>query len=199
MTADVPGGGPGYSEPSPELMPQLGTLPPIIAPAYFQTYTQGALAPVRWRLLSGNHRDMGRGQRDYPDDDSCRRAISELIAMVGHLQPKLVAASGRRWEWRLTLDDDVVARSGHSFDRRSRCEQACALFVTLVPTAVHRGELRVWSNRRRPAFGGASLLQPRSSRPRWARPGHIRSGTGPLLPPDSFEPPLADGTDDAAR
>lgn len=117
---------------------------------YFQLYAEGRSAPVRWRLLSGNHRDLGRGVVDHPDVAASRGGIEELIEDITAAEFGLVRADGHRWSWRLTIRGAVVAGSGHSFDRRTRCEQGYELFVQLAPLAAIRDELAVWPARGRP-------------------------------------------------
>ena len=152
---------------------------------------------MRWRLLSGNHRDLGRSVVDHADVSSCRRDIEDMLSHLGAAEFGLVRAEGHRWSWRLTEYGTTVASSGHSFDRRTRCEQGYALFVLLAPVAAIRDELSVW-----PARGRPVLVPPFSPLP--ARVGtswpavHSRSADrspGPgylagraLRPDDSTEP-----------
>jgi hypothetical protein len=108
---------------------------PVIHGAHVQLYARGPAAAVHWRLLSGNHRDLGRGVHDFPDEESCRLGIKEIAGAIDQLLPGIVRVPGNRWGWRLTLDGDPVVSSGHSFDRRARCEEACARFLLLMPSA----------------------------------------------------------------
>jgi hypothetical protein len=102
---------------------------------HFQLYRQGVGAPVRWRLLSANNRDMGRGAKDFDDEDACLLGIADFIDSVGILAPSLVRAPDNRWAFRLMRKDEVLATSGHAFDRRTRCERAAVRFLELAPTA----------------------------------------------------------------
>lgn len=160
---------------------------------YFQTYAEGRGAPVRWRLLSGNHRDLGRSVVDHVDVDDCRLGIARLLTDLALAEFGLVRAESHRWGWRLTAQGIVMASSGHSFDRRTRCEQGFALFVQLAPLAAVRDELSVWPARGRPAPSpdrkplpgrvGPSwpVVHPRSA-DRSPRPGYLDARTGSSEP-----------------
>ena len=152
---------------------------------------------MRWRLLSGNHRDLGRSVVDHPDVSSCRRDIEEMLAYLRVAEFGLVRAEGHRWSWRLTERGTAVASSGHSFDRRTRCEQGYALFVLLAPVAAIREELSVWPARGRPALGPAPSAIPARVGTSWPavhsrsadrslRPGYL---TGRALRPDDLTEP----------
>jgi hypothetical protein len=105
------------------------------AHAQFQIYALGTEGPLRWRLLGGNHRDLGRGLLDYEDDESCRLAIKQLLAGLDDLT-RVVARDGHSgWTWRMVDNDDAIVGSPRAFDRRIRCVQACALFLDLAPGA----------------------------------------------------------------
>jgi hypothetical protein len=48
----------------------------------FQLYALGRDGSVNWRLLGGNNRDLGRGVDPYPDAESCRLGIKNLLARL---------------------------------------------------------------------------------------------------------------------
>jgi hypothetical protein len=102
---------------------------------HFQLYRQGIDAPVRWRLLSANNRDMGRGARSFADEDSCLGGIADFVDGVDGLVASLVRAGDNRWAFRLMRRDVLEVTSGHAFDRRTRCERAAARFLELAPSA----------------------------------------------------------------
>ena len=109
---------------------------------HFQVYAGLTGQPVRWRLLSGNNRDAGRGVQSFPDIESCIVFIKEMLGQVQALEPAIVPATdGRGWRWRLSLDGVPVVAAPHAFDRRVRCSEACARFVHLAPQAQIRAEL----------------------------------------------------------
>jgi hypothetical protein len=120
---------------SAEVVPTPSSSASAVHGLHVQIYARGPSAPVRWRLLSGNHRDMGRGALDFQDEESCQIGIKETVEAVDRLAPTIVRVAGNRWSWRLSLAGTVVATSGHSFDRRGRCEEACTRFLQLMPGA----------------------------------------------------------------
>jgi hypothetical protein len=143
----------------------------------FQLYTWGRDSVVNWRLLGGNNRDLGRGFESFPDTEACRLGIKNLLAGLDQTETSLVRTEASRWEWRLRQDGQVVARSGHTFDRRTRCDQASLLFLSLAPQAeatettsvaarVHHASVVI--PRGRPFLG----LADRPARSRLAESGH---------------------------
>jgi hypothetical protein len=109
---------------------------------HFQVYAGMSGQPVRWRLLSGNNRDAGRGVQSFPDIESCVVGIKEVLARLDTLEPVIVPASGGRgWRWRLNLDGQPAVTAPHAYDRRVRCSEACARFIHLAPHALIRAEL----------------------------------------------------------
>jgi hypothetical protein len=126
---------------------------------HVQIYARGSLAPLRWRLVGGNNRDLGRGTTDFPDEESCLVGIKEVVKNLEHLVPGLVRATGNRWSWRLSLAAEVVVVSGHSFDRRRRCEDGWVRFVELMPTAeVREGVSYLFAGGAATDWGRASVL-----------------------------------------
>jgi hypothetical protein len=147
---------------------------------HYQLYRQGADAGVRWRLLSANNRDMGRGAAEYIDEEACILGIKLLMAGIGGLVTALHRAPDNRWAFKLMAGDQVMVTSAHAFDRRNRCEVAAARFVQLAPGA----ELRPGVALLPPAAFARGAVHPapvghpnvgnrwspmRSSSPRWGR------------------------------
>jgi len=85
-------------------------------------------APVRWRLLSGNNREIGRGAESFPDAESCRMAVKELQVCVDDLESSVRRDGGHVWTWQLRLGDRIVAASPRGFDRLIRCNYGLAQF-----------------------------------------------------------------------
>lgn len=107
-------------------------------------------SPVRWRLLSGNNRDMGRGAEEYPDDGLCREAIDDLRGMIGGLQIVLKPVPPLQWAWGLRQPTGrMLATSGYSYDRQLRCEQACLAFVRSTAEAPINPAVAYFGLRRR--------------------------------------------------
>jgi hypothetical protein len=113
-----------------EVIAVRGTLGP-----HFQLYAAGPGAPVNWRLLSGNNRDLGRGQDACETAEQCRIALSEVLSELSDCQGVVRPGAQNRWMWALRLRGVVVAVSGHDYDRQLRCERARSQFMVYAPTA----------------------------------------------------------------
>ena len=149
---------------------------------YFQLYVQGSKGPVRWRLLNGNRRDMGRGAAGFADEESCRVAIKEMLAHLDQMQASLLPSAGHRWDFRLSYQGQVIVVSGHGFDRRNRCEQAARRFLKLASAAEIRGGVTVLSTPgQSPPIGRRPFLGRPTVRTRWSG---VHQG-GPLPSPGS--------------
>jgi hypothetical protein len=147
---------------------------------HYQLYRQGVDGPVRWRLLSANNRDMGRGANSYLDEEACVLGIKVLMADIGRLAATLHRAPDNRWAFRLMSGDQVMVTSAHAFDRRNRCEVAAARFVELAPGAELRPGVALLppASFARGSVHAAPVGNPnvgsrwspvRSSSPRWGR------------------------------
>lgn len=114
--------------------PQAPAQPP--AGFHFQLYVVAGAEDVRWRLLSGNNRDVGRGARGFGDAEECVLALKELLSQLPELTPLLRRkAATNRWVWTLRRGETAVAESSHSYDRQIRAEAARLQFVARAPTA----------------------------------------------------------------
>jgi hypothetical protein len=93
-------------------------------------------APVTWRLLSGNNRDLGRAAAPAADAEACLAALDRLRAALA--SPAVVVSSpdGRsRWTWRISVDEVDAAVSSRVYQRRVQAEAACAVFLSLAAGA----------------------------------------------------------------
>jgi len=115
---------------------------------HIQLFSTSVHAPVRWRLLSGNNRDMGRSADEFDDAESCRVALKQLQEDAAHLVPRVRRLTPSSWHWEITLDDVAIAGSGHPFDRLIRCEQGMTQFLTHFATAPIGATLMVSESRR---------------------------------------------------
>lgn len=104
--------------------------------------------PVRWRMLSGNNREVGRSAGGYPDETACRQALAAEQQTVGALVPRLRRTDPHRWRWELHRDGVPVALAGHSYDRQVRCELALAQFLAHFPCARPRVGVVISGTRR---------------------------------------------------
>jgi hypothetical protein len=93
-------------------------------------------APVTWRLLSGNNRDLGRAAGSFPDVDACVAAVHRLRAALSTSTVSVTSPDGRsRWTWRVAVDAVEVAVSSRMYQRRVQAEAAYAVFLTLAADA----------------------------------------------------------------
>jgi hypothetical protein len=110
-----------------------------VAGTYFQIFAASSSAPLRWRVLSGNNRELGRGFETYPDAEACRRAIGDLRSALDFLLPQVRREGRDRWIWELhRADGAVLVVAAHPFDRQVRCRKAVDQFLLdarLAPVA----------------------------------------------------------------
>jgi hypothetical protein len=102
---------------------------------HIQLFANTESAPVRWRLLSGNNRELGRGFDEFDDLESCRLGIKHLQSIAADLEPAVLRSDSSTWIWRLHRDGELVAASGHTYDRLIRCRQGLTYFVTKLAAA----------------------------------------------------------------
>lgn len=103
--------------------------------AHIQLFAADERAEVRWRLLSGNNRELGRGAAGHPDAESCLLGIKAVLVMLDDLTAQVRRSDGHLWQWRLLDAEDPIVISGHAYDRQVRCQQAMAQFLLQVRTA----------------------------------------------------------------
>lgn len=92
-------------------------------------------APVSWRLLATNNRDLGRAANTYPDPAACRAAVLRLQQQAADLRSAIVRAGPSSWRWQITEGRAVVAVSSRDYQRRIQAEQAATIVLTLIPAA----------------------------------------------------------------
>lgn len=117
---------------------------------HLQLFANTPDAPVRWRLLSGNNREIARGADMYPDAESCRIAVKELQVSVEELRPAVRQNEVHRWVWQLRDQHGPVVTSAHSYDRQIRCTTGLGQAVAALPLAeigvgVMISQARRWS------------------------------------------------------
>jgi hypothetical protein len=110
-----------------------------VAGTYFQIFAASASAPLRWRVLSGNNRELGRSFETFPDTEACRQAIGDLRLALDVLLPQVRREGRDRWLWELRrADGAVLVVAAHPFDRQVRCRRAVDQFLLdarLAPVA----------------------------------------------------------------
>ena len=116
--------------------PRIRSVDPVPVPSdHIQLFAQTGDSPVRWRLLSGNNREIGRGLVLFTDEEECRLAIKELQCDLGQLVSRIRPTPPNQWAWELRRADQPVAASGHAFDRLVRCERGLAQFIERMAEA----------------------------------------------------------------
>lgn len=126
---------------------------------HFQLYRASAHGPVRWRLLGGNNRPIGRSALDHPDVDDCLSSVARLLAALTVLTGRVDRQPPNLWTWRLSHDGVDVACSAHPYDRQIRSQHAMAQFLSraavaridaaVMVTAARRGRSVSWPSRSR--------------------------------------------------
>jgi hypothetical protein len=115
--------------------------------AHFQMFAATDQGEIRWRLLSGNNRDLGRGVAAYADAESCRLGIKQMLAVLDELVPQ-VRRGDHLWQWSLLAEQLPVISGGHAYDRQIRCEQALAQFRTQARDARPADSVMLTASRR---------------------------------------------------
>lgn len=102
---------------------------------HLQLFADTPTSLVRWRLLSGNNREIARGVDSYRDDESCRIALKELQASVDDLDSLVRQTEAHRWVWQLTGSQRVLVTSAHHYDRLIRCQRGLGQARAELPVA----------------------------------------------------------------
>jgi hypothetical protein len=96
---------------------------------HIQLFSLDARSGVRWRLLSGNNRDLGQSLDGFSDPEVARVGVKEAQMTLAELQPRIRRVAGNRWRWELEQDGRPIVSGSHTFDRSIRCEQALEQFT----------------------------------------------------------------------
>lgn len=116
--------------------------------AHYQMFLFGSPATIRWRLLSGNNRDMCHGVEEFADPQRCKQSIEQLRGRIPVLHPVIKRDDNGEWTW-LLLDGTLpVATAGHSYDRQIRCSRAMMKVLADAPLASIRTQMVVSDHRR---------------------------------------------------
>lgn len=134
--------------------------------AHFQLFVAQHNSNTRWRLLSGNNRDVGRSAPSFADATSCLQAVEDLLIRLDELRPVLRRAELGQWRWTLLAEDEPIAVGSHAYDRLVRCEQAMANFVAYAPQArVNSDVMASHARRWRGSVSDRPLVSTRGSAP----------------------------------
>lgn len=92
---------------------------------------------VLWRVLGGNHRELGRAAMPAPDVEGALLDLKRLghaahTADDGSTVERLLLRQPRGWVWELRLDGVPLAIARHAYDRRVRCHESAVAFLGLV-------------------------------------------------------------------
>ncbi len=116
--------------------------------AHVQLFTTLSTTQIRWRLLSGNNREVGRGAAAYPDVDAAVAAIRQSQVMITEFNRRVRRVTSNHWRWELLCSDIAHIASGHPFDRQIRCEQGLEQFLSLFVAAPIGDAVMVSGSRR---------------------------------------------------
>jgi hypothetical protein len=119
-----------------------------VSHAHFQLFALDSRALVRWRLLSGNNRELGRSVASYPDAESGLIAVKVFVETLDELTSQVRRRDAEGWAWLLLADGEPVATCGRPYDRQVRCEQALANFRMLAAAASSKNDVVVTAARR---------------------------------------------------
>jgi hypothetical protein len=103
--------------------------------AHIQLFASTYSSPLRWRLLSGNNREIGRGVAEFADEEACRLAVKHLQNGIDGFESSVRRSASSEWTWELTTSGEPAVRSGHPFARQIRCEQGLLQFLRHVVEA----------------------------------------------------------------
>lgn len=106
------------------------------ARVHFQLFADAVPGAIRWRLLSGNRREIGRSVATYESAEKCRVHIHLTLTQLPLMTSHVLRSTSSSWTWELRLGGDAVVVGGRRFDRQIRCAQALALFQELAVDAV---------------------------------------------------------------
>jgi hypothetical protein len=123
------------------------------AGCHVQLFAQTATSAVRWRLLSGNNREIGRGAESFPDVESCLVVVKDVQNQAEELAGSVRREDRHAWQWQLMLGARVVAVSAHGYDRLIRCERGLAQVRFELRNALVSPSLMISQTRR---WGGAT-------------------------------------------
>ena len=126
--------------------------------AHIQLYALSEGAPIRWRLLGGNNRELGRGTGEFADRESCVLGIKHLKNVIDDLEVSLQRNDAGSWGWLLCLGGVPVAASGHRYDRQIRCKQGVVQFIAAFRACEVGGGLMLTHSRRWTAAHGRALI-----------------------------------------
>jgi hypothetical protein len=89
-----------------------------------------------WRLTSGNHRELGRSARVFPDLARAHADADLLRRQIADTRPHILTVPHTTmWGWQLQLDGVAIATSSRGYARHRECAYNAATFIRAVPIA----------------------------------------------------------------
>lgn len=128
---------------------------------HIQLFARDELSPVRWRLLGGNNRELGRGHDEYRDAVAARRDLLRLQTISATLEHSVQRSASSTWSWVLSRGGLVVATSGFRYDRLIRCRQGLTQFVDVLAACEVGTNVMYTQSRRWAASFDRAPAQPR--------------------------------------
>lgn len=144
----------------------LPDVSPATSGAHFQMFLSGRPPLVRWRLLSGNNRDLCHGVDPFPDEQRCQLAIKQFMVSISDFHPVIKRDDQGGWTWMLLDAGAPVAVAGHSYDRQIRCARALSKVLQDADSASIGLQLVISDHRR---WAGTTRVTTKSDRPRRIR------------------------------
>jgi hypothetical protein len=125
---------------------------------HFQLFAVDDRSEIRWRLLSANNRELGRGCEAYPTVENCLLAIKHLVAQLDELVAQTRRREGNQWQWTLVAGSQPIV-VGHAYDRQVRSQEAATRFLRDARDARVGEHVTFTGSRRwmRPPLGGPAL------------------------------------------
>jgi hypothetical protein len=114
---------------------------------------------VAWRLTGGNHRELGRSSRVFPDLTHARADAELLHERIADAEPHILTVPHTTtWGWRLHVDDVAVATSSRGYARHRECTYNVSIFVAAAAIAelADAEQPRLWQVDAQ-AVGGTAL------------------------------------------
>lgn len=91
---------------------------------------------VAWRLTGGNHRELGRSSRVFPDVEHARENAVTLHDRIGEAQAHILTVPHTTtWGWQLQVDDVTVATSSRGYARHRECAYNVSVFAAAAAIA----------------------------------------------------------------
>ncbi len=96
----------------------------------FQVFHLGD-ARLRWRLVAGNNKVLGKGSREHGDVPSVRAELEQVRAAAREGATGL-HRTAQGWTWSLVAAAETLATSSRAFQRRTEAELSATRFCTLA-------------------------------------------------------------------